>query len=403
MLNYFEFIRPAHELIVENFLFHLAGDEDYELLIEAIPTSDFIKNLRKIGEKNANELGLDSTAKFESRIKQGFTEATKEIIEYPNDVDSKTKAAYNLFRQFLHERTSEASQSLADPSDNVYSAKTKVTFAGGNHKTKLSETESVLSKGLSLPPFSTAYPKFNCCPFATKECKASCLGLYAGGAKAYPETSFLGKLIRLQFMVEYPKETAFIIHSDLSSNKKLADSKGFLSGFRSNITSDIDFIKLFPKDFFGVLHKDTKFYDYTKDPSRLNAVRNDKVYGKIEKPDNYFISLSHTGSGHKESNDKEVIEALENGNVVTMVVAGKGPKKNWQVKGVIDDRTGKEYPVVSGDEDDNIFHRHKQAGVHPSKGVVSIVKLKGVGKEKAGKFVNFISDDGYVHINSKSK
>lgn len=398
MLNYIEFIQPDNL-----FLWHLIDDFSENLISESIPTSDFIKELRKIGVDNANKLGLTSLEKFESRLKLGFSEATEEILKYPNLVKQKTAGAYTLFHNFLHERTVAANNSAKIPSKNKeYSKNGDVKFSGSNKKTQLSSDQKVSVKGLSLPPFNSAYPKFNCCPSATIKCKASCLGLYAGGAKIYPETSFLGKLIRLQFMVEYPKETAYLIHDDLVKNEKYANDNKFLSGFRANITSDLDFIKLFPLEFFETLHKDTQFYDYTKVPERLASSRMHPIHGEIKKPKNYFLSLSHTGTNHKESNDKDVIKALESGHLVTMVVTKQGFRNKdlvSEVKGVMDDSTGKIYPVVSGDNDDNIFDRHKQANIPPNKGIVSIVNLKGTSKEKSGEFVNTISDDGYIHIN----
>lgn len=414
----YEFSNP----IVDHFVEHLNSDYEMDLLLEGLPKSDFVAAVRKIGVEKAKKLELNSTTDFENHIKKGFKEATTEITTLPEkELAVKLKVATNIFRDFLHLRTLEAQSSVKNEDDfqHVHKKGNKTEFVGGNYKTKLSSSQGVLTVGLSLPPFTTAYNKFNVCTTATPECKSSCLGLYAGGAKSYPDTAFLGKLLRLQFMVEYPKETALVIHKELQNHYKNSSQKGFLAGFRANITSDIDFIRLFPKEFFEA-NSGVQFYDYTKDASRLEDKRIDPLTGEVvTTPKNYYLSLSHTGTNHSYSNDADAVKALNADKVVTMVVyPGKGlTRQTPQVFGVIDDATDTVYQVTYGDNDDNIFDRHAQAKINPqdhsaldkdkykfsSKGVVSIVKLKGTTKEKAGNFANLISPDGYVHINSKQK
>jgi hypothetical protein len=122
--------------------------------------------------------------------------------------------------------------------------------------------------------------------------------------------------------------------------------------------------------------------------------------GNPNLPENYHLSLSHTGTGHAESNDKHVVHALENGHVVALVhEKGKKVPKPTHVEDV---KSGKRYPIVDGDHDDNTFDRHAVAGLtegHKGHGVVSGLKLKGVTAEKAGHFANKVDPDGIIRIN----
>ena len=124
---------------------------------------------------------------------------------------------------------------------------------------------------------------------------------------------------------------------------------------------------------------------YTKIASRL----------KKKLPSNYSLALSHTGTEHAESNDKHVIDALENGHVVAMV----HQRSKVTPTHVEDVKTEKRYPVVNGDNDDNVYDRHRMAGIPKSQGVVSGLKLKGVSNKQAGFFANKVDPDGIIRIN----
>jgi hypothetical protein len=117
-------------------------------------------------------------------------------------------------------------------------------------------------------------------------------------------------------------------------------------------------------------------------------------------PQNYQLALSHTGTGHDESNDSQVVKHLENGGVVASVYRrGQGEP---EAKYYMDDATGKKYPVANGDEDDNVFDRHASLGVPKTQGVISGLALKGITNDFAGHFANQVDKDGVVHLNSKT-
>jgi hypothetical protein len=113
-------------------------------------------------------------------------------------------------------------------------------------------------------------------------------------------------------------------------------------------------------------------------------------------PSNYHLSLSSTGAGHEESNDKHVGRVLHSGGVVAMVFKSKKLPTH-----VVDHTTGRKFPVIDGNSDDNTFDRHTQAGLTEGKsghGVVSGLSLKGKGVDP-GNFAVPVDEDGIAHIN----
>jgi hypothetical protein len=159
-----------------------------------------------------------------------------------------------------------------------------------------------------------------------------------------------------------------------------------------NITSDIAW-EHHAKHLFE-RHPNVTFYDYTKSPNRV-LKHLDPNSGH---PKNYHLTLSHTGTGHDESNDHSVSKVLNAGGVVASVYKrGKGRKLPTHLH---DHLTGKKFPVVNGDDDDNTFDRHATAGLRegkPGHGVVSGLMLKGV--KDAGHFANNVDEHGVAHVN----
>ena len=86
---------------------------------------------------------------------------------------------------------------------------------------------------------------------------------------------------------------------------------------------------------------------------------------------------------------------LNNGGGVAMV----HQKSKVTPTHVEDVQTGKRWKIVNGDNDDNVFDRHKAAGIPKTEGVVSGLKLKGVHNEDAGHFANKVDPDGIIRIN----
>jgi hypothetical protein len=375
MLGFKEFVTEArmcntmaNHPVLHNFMHHLSSPtvDSVDTMKEA---AHDIETIQKSGQENKPEGNLFH------HIKTGFHAAFPDN-ESPEETKRKGLESQKHFRTFMHERGN-------------HSKKNALQLTGENGKTELSSGAGVQTLGLSLAPHSSSGYKQNLCPKASSECAKNCLGFTAGGNKQYPEAAFRAKLLRTHYLAEHPEHAARLMSKEIGENEKWSDKHGYKPGFRPNVTSDLPYEKLMPKKFFEKHHK-TQFYDYTKIASRLN---NDDM------PKNYSLALSHTGTGHHESNDKDVVKALDKGKVVAMV----HQKSKITPTHVEDVQTGKHYPLVNGDKDDNVYDRHKAAGISKSNGVVSGLKLKGVTNAAAGHFANPVDEDGVIRINHPKK
>lgn len=313
------------------------------------------------------------------RIGEGFKKAYNDMENEDHKTQkAKVKEAKAAFQKFSQERG--------------YKAKTAPKMLMGNLKTKKSSGEGVATTGLNLAPHATAgLDHFDVCPKASKECRSGCLGLTAGGNKQYPDNSLSSKVLRTHFLAHHPEHAARLIDHEIGLHKAKAKKEGMLPGVRMNITSDLAWEHHAPKMFEK--HKDVQFYDYTKMPNRvmrsLAPKHNENdFHNKLGHPSNYHLTLSHTGTGHEESNDHHVIKVLEAGGTVASVF--KRSKGGHLPTHIEDAKTGKRYPVKNGDDDDNTFDRPK---------AVSGLKLKGIKNEDAGHFANHVDEDRIARIN----
>lgn len=325
--------------------------------------------------QKAHEEGLGHNENLHKKIGEGFRNAFSSMQkESPSDYKSKLKESKKVFEDFSKSRGYKAAPSLL----------------GENGKTKKSTGEGVHTLGLALAPHATnGIHNFDVCPRASKECRKNCLGTEAGGNKQYPDFALASKILRTHFIAKHPEHAARILDHEIGKHAKSATKNGYKPGVRLNVTSDISWEHHAPQMFSR--HPDVQFYDYTKMHNRV---------GHPNLPKNYHLTLSHTGADHEESNDTHAAKALERGHVVAMVYhRGKNVPKPTHA---LDVKTGKKYPVVGGDEDDNTFDRHAQAGLTEGKkgeGVVSGLRLKGVKNEAAGNFANKVDNDGIIRFN----
>lgn len=309
------------------------------------------------------------------RIHEGFKKHAEEIgNETPEESKKKLKESKRVLNEFF----------------NHYGYKKAPDLLNENGKTKKSTGEGVHTLGLALAPHTTNGLKdFNTCPRASSECRANCLGTEAGGNRQFPDTALSSKIAKTHALAMHPEHFARVLDHEISKHSKKARKAGYIPGVRLNVDSDIAW-----EHHAGHImkrHPETQFYDYTKMHNRV---------GHPNLPKNYHLTLSHTGTGHAESNDKHVVHALERGHGVAMVYRrdSKAPKATH----VEDVKTGKRYPIMNGDDDDNTFDRHATAGLkegHPGHGVVSGLKLKGASNNNAGHFANKVDKDGIIRIN----
>jgi len=414
---------------LHNFLHHLSSSTIH-------PEEDVLEEAHDI--EHIQQQGRDNapTGNLFQHLRKGFHDAFPEN-EKPEETHRKAKESRAHFRKFMHERGGLAKNNSTDISSQ-------------NGKTGLSTGEGVQTIGVSLAPHKSSGYKHDLCPKASSECRKNCLGFTAGGNKQYPEQSFRAKLLRTHYMAEHPEHYARLVSHEIGENEKwsaehhfVTDKSGTVvghqnkksgkitshinikekhpdgapksndekkteresnvksiqdglekgthktkevkSGFRPNVTSDLPYEHLMPKKFFEK-HSKTQFYDYTKVASRLK---------NKDLPHNYSLALSHTGANHEESNDHDVVHHLNNGGVVAMV----HQKSKIKPTHVEDVQSGKRWKIVNGDEDDNVYDRHRQHGIKSGEGVVSGLKLKGVKNEDAGHFANKVDDDGVIRIN----
>lgn len=293
-----------------------------------------------------------------------------------------------------------------------YKADSAPSFLGGNTKTEKNEKLGDITAGLSLAPARTSnVGKHTSCAKATtgpSGCETSCLGHTTG--KNALLSNINSKVAKHQFFVQHPQHAARMIHAELldhvdnvagwNAERAKTGEKPLEASYRANVVTDFNHPKMSADMINHVTEyarrKGVKFTvrDYTKHAERLYQPR----------PANYHLALSHTGTGHSESNDHDVSEALDRGHTVAAVI--HGPATHFY-----DHKTKRLFPIDDGDSDDRIEDGHKNVGhaVAPDgtgrnhegkpEGVIRALRIKGSSgavKEAAGDFVSKTTE-GFVH------
>lgn len=397
MISYFSFKRLLEEEVskprgnlegmpytLETFLHHLSSpishkDSLNEVTVLNTKPTPLQTRQHKLTRSNSmieqgnRELGNENLHK---KMAEGFKKSLSSMeTEDLKTRKTKLRESKHVFDSFAQSRGFKKAPSLFNE----------------NGKTKKSAGEGVHTIGLALAPHTAhGLSHFDVCPRASSECRANCLGTEAGGNRQFPDAALSAKILKTHFIAAHPEHAARIMHHEISKHSIQAKKSGYIPGVRLNVTSDIAWEK-FGKKLISD-HPDTQFYDYTKMHNRVLG------QDKPDHPKNYHLTLSHTGTGHSESNDSHAVHTLNKGHVVAMVYQrGKNVPTPTHVEDV---KTGKRWKVIGGDEDDNTFDRHAQAGLHEGKeGVVSGLQLKGVKNENAGHFANKVDSDGVIRIN----
>ena len=220
---------------------------------------------------------------------------------------------------------------------------------GTSHKIDLSnqsiEKKGYLSTIMYLAP-SDMSDVINVCPFATPECKASCLvtSSYHMNLKA-SEKARLDRTLLFKF-----NKPAFkaLLYKNIRKHVKKAISLNLIPVVRLNGTSDLPWETIFPDMF--VEFSNVIFYDYTKYP----------VSKRQNLPSNYYLLRSHS-----EENHSQLKEMLQVGNVaVVFAVTEENIPTVWNG-----------HKVINGSKDDLRFLDPKNV----------IVGLCAKGKAKKAK------------------
>ena len=230
-----------------------------------------------------------------------------------------------------------------------------------NHKTIKGEKFGYITYIMYLSPFTQNSQGINLCPHASKGCSAACLfksgmgGIYANVMNGRINKTEWYLENRPEFMATLDKEIAAAIKRHAKETDKIVT-------FRLNGTSDIRWEKIKVRDGKNLfeLYPDVQFYDYTKNPLRM----------ELGIP-NYQLTFSRS-----EENHIKAMKLLGKGHNVAMVFYGGLPK---HYKG---------YEVINGDESDLRFK--------DGKGVVVGLKYKNVTGANGNEINTTAKQGGFV-------
>ena len=235
----------------------------------------------------------------------------------------------------------------------------------GNAKTLKGEVLGYSTFGLHLSPSDKS--GFNVCKWASKGCRSACLDTAGRGCMSNVQTSRINKTKRFF-------KNKFVFMSDIRVEicKAIisAAKKQMIPCFRLNLTSDVEWEKLFryKRDFSKkVFHlyksnivedfPNVNFYDYTKGFYRMRKWLDGKM------PKNYHLTFSRS----ENTSEYKMKTILELGGNVAVVFRGSLPK------------TYLGYKVIDGDESDLRFK--------DPKGVIVGLVEKGLAKKDETGFV----------------
>lgn len=193
-----------------------------------------------------------------------------------------------------------------------------------NHKTIKGEKFGYITYILYLSPYKDNSKGINLCPHASEGCASACLfksgmaGLYSHVANGRRNKTEFFLENKPKFMAQLEREISLAILRH--PNDKVV--------FRLNGTSDIRWEKIRIGTYTNIFERfpDIQFYDYTKNPLRMN----------LNIP-NYHVTFSRN-----EVNDNDAFNILDQGHNVAIVF-----------KNVPSVYRG--YKVINGDESDLRF------------------------------------------------
>lgn len=158
----------------------------------------------------------------------------------------------------------------------------KKLLSNGKDNTKTAKNK-IRTYSLSLLPHKLNSSGENLCKFSTKECRKVCLNM---SGRAGFNSVQQARLKKTDYFVEHREEFLIKLYYELL----YIESRGEKCAVRLNMTSDIDWYKQFKsidKDI-GIF-KNITFYDYTKDPFKIEA----------NKVKNQHFTFSYSGGNWK--------------------------------------------------------------------------------------------------------
>ena len=202
---------------------------------------------------------------------------------------------------------------------------------------------------LYMAPYTQNYKGINLCPKASKGCAAACLFTAGRGKFSNVMNSRINKA---NYFVSNKKAFIWQLAAELVKINRLAKETTLI---RLNGTTDIDFVYLLKKYSNLDINDLTRLqiYDYTKVLQRAIRYKNHS---------SYTVTFSRS-----EDNEKECIQALNQGVNVAAVFSGYLPN------------TYKGFKVVDADKSDNEMLYYN--------GVILGLKAKGEAKKDTSNFV----------------
>lgn len=210
-----------------------------------------------------------------------------------------------------------------------------------NTKMLKSKKFGVLTGILHLAPASLS--GVNVCPHSSNGCRTACLN--TAGHGLYPKNQKI-RIAKTKWLFEDKQAFMTELKRELDLAVIRTKKNGFTLAIRLNGTSDLSWESLLSMDKYPNI----KFYDYTKNPFRMNRFLSGGM------PKNYHLTFSLS-----ESNMPIALQVLKQGGNVAMVF---GTKDVTQLPKI---HLG--YKVISGDENDLRFKDPKN--------VIVALKMKG--------------------------
>jgi hypothetical protein len=199
----------------------------------------------------------------------------------------------------------------------------------------------------------------NVCPFASEHCIDLCLNLSGHGVLTSVQEA---RVRKTQLFHANPKTFVENLDHNIGKARKWCERKRMTLAVRLNGTSDLPWENLGGEQGKVLMerHPDLTFYDYTKNPRRMEA------YLAGDMPENYKLTFSRSET-NEDLADKFV---RRGGNVAVVFATPKGDTLPETYLG---------RPVIDGDEHDLRF-------LDPS-GVVVGLRAKGKARKQRGGFV----------------
>jgi len=224
-------------------------------------------------------------------------------------------------------------------------------LTSGNQKILKGEKLGYITKGIHLAPANLS--GYETCRWRSKGCTMACLNTAGRGQMNMIQDS---RIAKTKLFFEQKFDFLAKLSKEIISSVKSAHKKNMKAVFRLNLTSDMEWEKIYDEKLETLFEKfsETQFYDYTKSYKRMEAFLNGEL------PSNYHLTFSRS-----EHNAVACSKVLQMGGNVAVVFRNQLPK------------TWKGFEVVNGDETDLRFLDKK--GV-----VVGLIEKGRAKKDETG-------------------